>query len=818
MLIIFLFTGSVCPVTQTAGNVASTRLWYRQPAINWNGALPVGNGSMGAMIFGGVVKEHIPLNEQTLWSGAPHNWNNPEAKKYLPLVRAAVAAKNYKRADSLAKFMQGPYTESYLPLADLDIAYKNLKDSSNYLRELNIDSAISKTSFSSNGNKYTRTVFASYPDQVIVYHDTSEHRHSVSFSIQLSSKLHYNLQTIANNHIVLKGKCPKHVDPVYLWKIKDSAAIQYANDEKGEGMNFEVNLLVNANGGVVRCVNNIIQVEGASATTVIIAAATSYNGFDKSPGLHGKDPAVQAAANSKLAAAKSYQQLLQNHLADYIPFFSNVHLNLGESIYKDRATDERMKEMDEYADPEMITTIFQYGRYLLIAGSRTGGQPVNLKGIWNDKVRPEYSSNWCIDHDAQMFYYPVETTNLSAMHQPFLRFIEDLSINGKQTAAINYGMKGWCAHHNTDIWRQTGPVGNYGGGNPHWASWNMPGPWLSAHLYDHYLFTGDRKFLLQHAWPVMKGAALFCLDWLTKDSNGLLMSVPSVSPENTFITKQGDTAMVSSNSTADIALIKQLFTQCIATAEILQVDRSFSLRLKEAAKLLAPYKIGSQGQLLEWAEEWKPVDPAHRHLSHMYPVFPGNEISSLHTPALAIAAKKALSLREKTNCSWGFAWKAACWARLGEGDSAWQTLQYQLRYVAAQNKSADNYGLFPNLFNSEGSSTILNGNGCTTAVITEMLLQSHTGEIQLLPALPSWLEEGNVTGLCARGGFVVDISWRKHSLVSSVIYSSLGNECRLQSRSVKIFEGSRKIATWRAANNVMVFKTEKGKKYTIRAA
>ncbi len=815
-----LFAGNLRPIQKSTADTAyAARLWYKRPAVNWNEALPVGNGRLGAMIFGGVVNERLQLNEQTLWSGAPRNWNNSAAKRYLPLVRDAVGKKNYHAADSLARFMQGPYTESYLPMADVNIAYKNITDSSNYTRELNIDNALSKVGFSNNGNTYTRTAFASFPGHVIVYHDTCTARAAVSLSIQLSSKLHYSVQTAAPNHIILRGKCPQHVEPVYLWRIKDDAAIQYAKDKNGEGMNFEVHLLVNTNKGTIRCINNIIEVEQADAATIIISAATSYNGFDKSPGLHGKNPAVNASSDLNAAALTSYQQLLAEHIEDYQPVFRRVQLNLGESTNKDLATDERMKKMETYADPEMIATIFQYGRYLLIAGSRPGGQPVNLKGIWNDKVRPEYSSNWCLDHDAQMFYYPVETTNLSEMHQPFLQFIEDLSVNGKQTAVTNYGMQGWCAHHNTDIWRQTGPVGNYGDGNPHWANWNMSGPWLSAHLFDHYLFTGDRKFLQQKAWPVMKGAALFCLSWLTKDKNGYLISVPSVSPENTFITKHGDTAMVSSNTTADIALIKQLFTQCITTAEILQIDRKFSIKLKSAVKLLAPYKIGSEGQLLEWEEEWKPVDPAHRHLSHMYPVFPGNEISSLHTPALAIAAKKALSLRAKTNCSWGFAWKAACWTRLGEGDSAWQTLQNQLRYVEAQNKSADNYGLFPNLFNSEGQSVIMNGNGCATAVIAEMLLQSQAGEIQLLPALPSWFEEGTVTGLCARGGFVVDIAWHKHVLASSTIYSTLGNECRLQtSQFVKIFEGSAQVDISHAANNVIVFKTKKGKRYTILAA
>jgi len=818
LVIVCLYAGRVQPVKIAASDIVyATRLWYKHPAINWNEALPIGNGRMGAMIFGGVVKERIQLNEQTLWSGAPRDWNNPEAKKYLPLVRAAVAEKKYRLADSLAKFMQGPYTESYLPMADVNITYRNLKDSSNYLRELYLDSALSKTSFSSNGSRFTRTVFASFPDQVIVYHDSSETRAGISFSIQLSSILHYAVQTLSDNHIVLRGKCPRHVDPVYLWKIKDSAAIQYARDKEGEGMNFEVQLLLNTHGGKVRCTNNIIEVDGADASTLVISAATSYNGFDKSPGLHGLDPSVKAAADIKHAAARSYRQLLQNHLADYTPVFNRVKLNLGESTSKELPTDERMKKMERYADPEMIATIFQYGRYLLIAGSRPGGQPVNLKGIWNEKVRPEYSSNWCIDHDAQMFYYPVETTNLSEMHQPFLQFIADLSINGKQTAAVNYGMRGWCAHHNTDIWRQTGPVGNYGGGNPHWANWNMSAPWLCNHLFEHYLFTGDTKFLQQKAWPVMKGAALFCLDWLSKDRNGLLMSVPSVSPENTFITKQGDTAMVSSNTTADIALIKELFAQCIKAAGILNFEKAFSNKLKTALQMLPQYKIGSQGQLLEWEEEWQAVDPGHRHLSHLYPVFPGSEISRLHTPALAAAAKKSLSLRTKTNGTWGFSLKAACWARLGEGDSAWQTLQYQLRYVDAENRSGGNHGLFPNLFNSEGPSTIMNGNACATAVITEMLLQSHTGEIQLLPALPAWFEEGAVTGLRARGGFVVDICWHKGLLASSAIYSTLGNECRLQTaQPIKILQGVKQMQVVREANNINVFKTEKGKKYTIQ--
>jgi alpha-L-fucosidase 2 len=404
------------------------------------------------------------------------------------------------------------------------------------------------------------------------------------------------------------------------------------------------------------------------------------------------------------------------------------------------------------------------------------------------------------------------------MHLPFLDFIKGLSENGKNTAATNYGMHGWCAHHNADIWRQTGPVGNWGEGNPHWATWNMSAAWLSAHLYDHYLFTGDKIFLKDQAWPVMKGAAEFCLDWLMETKDGKLISVPSVSPENTFITEKGDTAQISVNTTSDIALIKELFSNCVAVNDILKIDEEFSDKLKRAIKKLMPYTIGSKGQLLEWASEWNPVDPSHRHLSHMYPVFPGNEIS-LHTDQrLANAAKVALSLREKTNCSWGFAWKAACWARLGEADSAWQTWQYQLRYVDPNSKtSLNNYGLFPNLFNSDGADVIMNGNGCATAVLTEMLLQSQTGVIDLLPAVPIVFAKGKVSGLRARGNFVISFEWTNKELKNVAIVSKSGNDCSVRNnKPVYIFDNGMPVTVKETTNHVYSFKTMTGHTYHLQ--
>ena len=819
-LVVLFFSAHTLPTKNIAEppNSYGTRMWYKKPSVNWNDALPIGNGRLGAMIYGSISEERISLNEQTLWSGMPVDGNNPQAKKYLPLVRKAALEKNYKKADSLSKFMQGPWTESYLPMADLFLKYKNIADSSGYVRELDLDSAIAKVSFGSDNNKFTRTFLSSFPDQVIAIQQTGNKKRSLTFEAKLTSKLRFTIRKIAGNHIVLKGKCPVHVAPPYISKLSSDQAVRYSESENGEGMNFEVHLLLQTVGGTISSVEQGIRVENADTATIYISASTSYNGYDRSPGLDGKDPSIESTTFLSKAGMKTFEQIKQRHILDYQPIFRRVSYNLGNGGDPLLPTDERLRQMKTQTDPELVALIAQFGRYLLIAGSRPGGQPVNLKGIWNERLRPEYSSNWCIDHDAQMFYYAVESSNLSEMHHPFLQFIRDLSKNGDKTARINYGMRGWCAHHNSDIWRCSNPVGDYGTGNPHWATWNLSGAWLSNHFFEHFLFTGDTLFLQSEAWPVMKGAAQFCLDWLV-ESNGKLISVPSVSPENTFITEEGDTAQISINSTSDIALIRELFSNCIKTTQVLQKDQRFADDLKNALSKMASYQEGSHGQLLEWEKEWRPVDPSHRHLSHMYPVFPGGEISPVTTRQLSDAAKIALSMREKTNCSWGFAWKAACWARLGEADSAWQTWQYQLQYVNPESTTSfDNYGLFPNLFNSDGRDVILNGNGAATAVLTEMIMQSHAGFIHLLPALPSVFREGSVKGLCARGGFVIDLTWRNGKIITGTIYSKLGNDCSmLNNGKLTVTEGGQSISVIERGEGIIMFKTSKGKTYHIGA-
>jgi len=794
----------------------SHSLWYSKPAVNFNEALPVGNGFLGAMVYGGVTHEFISLNHSTLWSGDPDiRWNNPAAKNYLPLVRAAALQGRYREADSLCRFMQGPYTESYLPMANLRIDYERMENVSAYRRSLSLDSAMTTTEFVSGQNHFYRTVFSSFPDSVLVIRNESAKKAALSLAIHVNSLLRFKTQ-YEDHQMLLKGKAPSHVEPSYLWTIKGDSAIQYS-ETGSTGMSFAVCLKVLNEGGSVYSDDSTIHVSGADAVTILITAATSFNGYDRSPVTEGKDAVLLARNNLAKASLVEYPELVKHHLDDYQSLFYRVQLDFGHDANSELSTDERLRRMPGNFDPDLLALICQYGRYLLISSSRPGGQPSNLKGIWNEKVRPEYSSNWCIDHDAQMSYYPVETTNLSELHLPFLTLIKELSANGYQTAAINYGMQGWVAHHNTDIWRKSSPVGKWGGGNPHWANWNMSGPWLCEHFFEHFQFTQDTSFLEGEALPLMIGSARFILNWLIPDSTGTqLLSVPSFSPENTFITASGDTAQTSVNATSDIELIRDLFNNLLQASRIVPVNSTFIDSIRHALSLLPPYPIGANGNLLEWSKDWRSTDPGHRHLSHLFAVFPGSEISPLKTPLLAGAAKRALTLRTKTNGSWGFAWKAACWARLFEADSAMETLRYQLNYVEPT-ATEHALGLYPNLFNSEVPGVILNGNMCITAAVTEMLLQSQTGAIQFLPALPKELPAGNVSGLLARGGFTVGLHWDNGQLSAASINARINSSCRIfLPKGYHVYYNTHRVRLKRIAGQLYSFYAEKNKSYIVK--
>ena len=812
----FLLALAAFPGDASAQNQSSTRLWYRAPASNWNEALPVGNGRLGAMVFGGVRSERLQLNESTLWSGAPREWNNPKARSVLPLVRQAVFEDRFADAGLLAKQMQGPYTESYMPMGDLTIEQDLNGEPSAYSRELDLDRAVASVSFQAGGVRYTREVFASFPDQVIVTRLTASLAGSLSFTVKLSSQLHCRV-TSPGETLILDGKCPEHVEPNYRRNFTAGQAIRYASQESGEGMTFQVRARVIAQGGRVTHAGQDLRVEGAAEAVIMIAAATSYNGYDKSPGLEGKNPIPIATAHMAAAARKTFAALLAGHIRDYQPIFRRVSLDLGRSGVSSEPTVDRLKA-GLAGDPALAALVFQYGRYLLIATSRPGGQPSNLKGIWNDRLRPEWSANWCIDHDAQMSYYPVETANLAEMHEPFLDLIEGIAVNGRKTAAINYGTRGWCAHHNSDIWRQSGPAGDWGEGSPHWALFAMSGPWLCQHYWEHYLFGGDKLFLKNKAWPVMRGAAEFVLDWLVEDGQGRLVTNPSVSPENTFVVPGSGPAQISMASTVDMSLAWDLFTASIETCRTLGIDADLAHRMEAALTRLPAPQIGRNGRLQEWFRDWDSNDPGHRHLSVLFGVFPGRQFSPLRTPQLAAAAKKILLERDASQYGWSLAWKAVCWARLREGDEAWRRLAMQVGFVESEARRGGPGWLYPNLFNSDPPYVLLNGNSCVTAAVVEMLLQSHQGEIDLLPALPSAWPSGSVTGLRARGGYEVDLRWAAGRLVGGAIRAHNAGSCRVRSpQPLRITSGTGTIALRQLGPGVIEFDARPGRTYHLEA-
>ncbi|MFL6576981.1 MAG: glycosyl hydrolase family 95 catalytic domain-containing protein, partial [Povalibacter sp.] len=513
----------LCSLSSVAQAQSTLSLRYEEPASRWTEALPVGNGRLGAMIFGGVDNEHLQLNEATLWSGGPRDWNNPKAKDVLPQVRQAIFAGDYVRADQLAKGMQGPYNESYQPLGDLRLVFENSDSVQDYRRWLDLNEAIATVRYRQGDATYTREVFSSFPDQVIVVRLMCDQPGHISFTASADSPLRYAAQSEGADTLVLTGKAPSHVDPSYL---QTADPVRYDDSPDGEGMRFQLRVRVMAQGGQVYASGSQIQVSKADAVTLLLSAATSFNGPDKSPARAGRDPKLQSSQVLQAASQRSIQELRDRHVKDYRSLFARVRLDLGAvSGVDDLTTPRRLQRFASgEADPGLATLLYQYGRYLLIASSRPGGLPANLQGIWNDSVRPPWSSNWTLNINTEMNYWPAEVANLAELHQPLFDFIDTLVAHGRETASVNYGARGWVAHHNADIWGQTAPVGDFGQGDPVWANWGMSAPWLSQHLWEHYAFSGDRVFLRERAWPVMKAAAEFCLDWLIEDGHGHLVT------------------------------------------------------------------------------------------------------------------------------------------------------------------------------------------------------------------------------------------------------------------------------------------------------
>jgi alpha-L-fucosidase 2 len=752
-------------------------LWYRRPAAQWVEALPIGNGRLGAMVFGGVERERLQLNEDTLWSGGPRDWNNPKAPQVLAEVRRLIAQEKYAEADRAARGMQGPYTQSFEPMGDLTLKFEHGDAARAYRRQLDLRSAITTVTYRIGATTYVREVFSSRPDQVIVVRIAADRPGMISFIASLDSPLRYGVATMSDA-LVLSGKAPANADPNYY---DSPAPITYSDDE---GMTFDARLSARATGGRGWIDQAGLHVRGADEALLFLSAATSFNGYDRSPVRDGKAPGPIAAERLRSAMTRTYAALRDAHVADHRALFDRVGLELVAATPpakppQDTPTDERINASGA-KDLQLVELFFQYGRYPLIASSRPGTQPANLQGIWNDQTRPPWSSNYTTNINAQMNYWPAETTNLAELHEPFIDFIERVAVNGHRTARVNYGARGWVAHHNSDVWAQSAPVGAYGKGDPVWANWHGGSAWLSQHLWEHYAFGGDTTFLRERAYPVMKAACEFYLDFLVPNEKGYLVTSPSASPELRFKVEGGGTAALSVGATMDRALVWDLFTNTIEASTTLGADPGFREQIRRARSRLIPYQVGKRGQLQEWAKDFEEEDPQHRHFSHLFGVFPGREITPEGTPAIHAAARRAMEIRGDAATGWSMAWKINFWARMRDGDHAHLLLANLLKpaWSTATNYSQGG-GVYPNLFDAHPPFQI-DGNFGATAGVAEMLVQSHTGEIHLLPALPGAWPAGRVHGLRARGGVVVDIEWAGGALRRAVLTASRARTVRVR--------------------------------------
>lgn len=734
-------------------NAQNLKLWYKQPAGKvWENALPIGNGFQGAMIYGNVEKEIIQLNEHTVWSGSPNRNYNPQSLENLSRIRNLIFEGNHKEAEKLANdfiITKKSHGQKFEPVGSLNLTFPGHENYKDYYRELDIEKAISKTTYTIDGVKYTREAFASLADRVIVVKISSDKSGKLFFTANYSTpQKKYKVFTSNSNELNITGTTSDHETVKGMVEYKGISKIK-------------------TEGGSISATDTSLVIKGASSTTIFIAMATNFTSYQDLSG----DEEKRAGNIMNKAFPKPYTSLRNSHISAYKKYFGRVKIDLGDSPASKLPTDERLKNFRNTNDPQMVALYYQYGRYLLISSSQPGGQPTNLQGIWNHRINPPWDSKYTININAEMNYWPAEKTNLSELHEPFLKMVQELSETGKETAKSMYGARGWMAHHNTDIWRATGAIDG-----AFWGMWTAGGGWVSQHIWEHYLYTGDKKFL-SDSYPILKGAALFYADFLIPhpNKNNWLVVNPGNSPENAPAAHDGSS--LDAGVTMDNQIVFDVFSKAINAAMILKKDPEWVDSLKKLRNKLPPMHIGQHNQLQEWLDDIDDPKDDHRHISHLYGLYPSNQISAYRTPELFEASKNSLIYRGDISTGWSMGWKVNWWARLQDGNHAYKLIQNQLTPIGNERGAG---GTYNNLFDAHPPFQIDGNFGCTSG-ITEMLMQSADGAVHLLPALPDVWPAGKISGLKTIGGFeIVEMQWKDKKLEKLVVKSNLGGNLRLR--------------------------------------